>query len=178
MEHQSFERKWIDKAILHIAQLDNSDATYQPLAVFDVDLEKYGRMCSSWRPRYFGDKHNFPTTTEKTDVARLQKAVEDKMYTILKSGNSSIANRIGAINIFRDEAHFFNRYIIKNGGASFNTLNRAGLYDIYRKKGQLAKENDRKLGNSTNSANGNNRQRANSVSSIGPTEAEMKEALL
>lgn len=143
VEHQSLEKVWINVASKRIAQLTDSDVTYQALAELDVDLEKYSRMCSDWRPRYYGDKNNFPVTSEKANMVHLRKAVEDKMYAILMSGNSSIADQIGAISIYRDVVRFFNQYIIRNGGASTNALVRAGLYDNYKKLNELAKERDR-----------------------------------
>ncbi|HRP33903.1 MAG TPA: hypothetical protein PKV73_18525 [Agriterribacter sp.] len=144
MEHQDLERKWINKAISHIAQLRNLDITYQVMAEFDVELEKYGRMCSDWKPSYYGDKLNFPNTAEKADIAHLRKAVEDKMYVILMSGDSSIADQIDVINTNQDVYRFFNKYIILNGGASTNALVRAGVYNNYMRRNNLAKVRGRK----------------------------------
>ncbi len=177
IEHQNLERKWIDSAISRVAQLKNLDITYQALAEFDVGLETYGRMCADWRPSYYGNKQHFPITTEKADIAHLRKAVEDKMYTILMSGNSAIASQINAINTFRDESHFFNTYN-RGSAASVNALKRAGLYEIFKRQSEQAREHDRKLKNSINPTHEINRERTSAVASIGPTEAEMKEAFL
>lgn len=144
LEHQESEKKWIDSGIMRTTLLDDTDAIYQALAELDVDLAHYSQMCSDWRPRYYGNKHNFPATAEKTDMVRLRKAVEDKMYRIITSGNSSIADQIAAIRTSRDVGKFFSEYIIMNGGSSTKALMRAGLYDEYKHKNNIAREQERK----------------------------------
>lgn len=141
--HHEAEKEWIDSAITRTTLLDDTDTIYQKLAELDVDLETYGRMCSDWRPYYFGNKANFPVTNEKSNMAQLRKAVEDKMHLIITSGNSSIADQISAISSSRDVGRFFSTYIILNGGSSTKALMRAGLYDEYKHKNNIAREREK-----------------------------------
>ena len=173
-------------AISRTAQLNNTDATYQALAELDVELEKYSRMCSDWRPHYYGDKRNFPTTTEKTDVARLRKAVEDKMYLIITSGNSSISDQIAAISSSRDVGRFFSTYIILNGGSSTKALIRSGLYEEYKHKNSITKAHertsnadagDRHISNNKHKADGSENRGSGVTSANEPSEKEMLSAL-
>lgn len=143
LEHQESEKKWIDSAIMRTTLLDNTDRIYLALAELDVDLAHYNQMCSDWRPYYYGNKNNFPITNEKNYMTQLRKAVEDKMYLIITSGNSPIANQIAAIRTSQDAGRFFSTYIIMNGGSSTKALMRAGLYDEYKHKNNLARERER-----------------------------------
>lgn len=143
LEHQESEKKWIDSGIMRTTLLDDTDVIYQALAELDVDLAHYSQMCSDWRPYYYGSKNSFPITNEKNYIAQLRKAVEDKMYRIITSGNSSIADRIAAINSSRDVGRFFSTYIILNGGSSTKALMRSGLYDEYKHKNNMARDREK-----------------------------------
>lgn len=143
LEHQELEKKWINSAIMRTTLLDDTDRIYQALAELDVDLAHYSQMCSDWRPYYFRNKSTFPITDEKSNMAQLRKAVEDKMHLIITSGHSSIADQIAAISSSRDVGRFFSTYIILNGGSSTKALIRAGLYEEYNHKNNNARERER-----------------------------------